>query len=203
MILGTHELPMESMLDEDFDQVYAPPIKELSNRHWTPIHVVKRATDFLCYKENQKILDVGSGVGKFCTVGALLKRDSFFYGVEYRKKFIEISDQIKTDYRMKNAFFIHKDFTELDFTHFDGVYFFNSFHERIDADCIIDDYSEFSYDAYKKYTQDLFLKLNSMAEGTRLVTYHTEDIYIPYDYRIVDHQVEGKLRFYIKCLDSK
>lgn len=203
MVLGNQKLPMEMILDQDFDDIYAPHIKELSNRHWTPIHVVKRATDFLCYKENQTILDVGSGVGKFCTVGALLKKDSFFYGVEYRKKFIEVSDQIKTDYRIKNASFINKDFTELDFDHFDGVYFFNSFHERIDSECIIDNYSGFSYDLYKKYTQELFFKLNSMAEGSRLVTYHTEDIYIPYDYRIVDHQLEGKLKFYIKCPESK
>jgi SAM-dependent methyltransferase len=203
MILGNHELPMERMLDEDFDHIYAPHIKELSPRHWTPIHVVKRATDFLCYKENQKILDVGSGVGKFCTVGGLLKKDSFFYGVEYRKKFIEVSDQIKADYRLKNVSFINKDFTELDFNNFDGIYFFNSFHERIDSECIIDNYSEFSYELYKKYTQDFFPKLNNMPEGSRLVTYHTEDIYIPYDYRIVDHQIEGKLKFYIKCLEAK
>jgi len=203
MILGNSITGMEAMLDEDFDLVYAPHIRDLSSQHWTPIKVASKAADFLGYKGNVKVLDVGSGVGKFCLVGALLKSTSFFYGVDYRKKFTEISDEIKDNYRIKNVYFIHKNFVSLDFNYFDGIYFFNSFHEKIDKDSVIDSFSDVSYDIYKRYTQEFFLKLNNMPEGTRLVTYHTEDIYIPHTYRIVDMCFEGKLKFYIKCFDEE
>ncbi|MBC7485428.1 MAG: class I SAM-dependent methyltransferase [Cytophagaceae bacterium] len=188
--------------DKDFDLVYSPAIRALSSRHWTSIKIVKKAVNFLCYKENTKILDVGSGVGKFSILGALLKASNFFYGVDFRKDFIEISDNLKKEHRIENVFFLHNYFDKIDFNNFDGIYFFNSFHERIDKDTVIDELSEFSYDLYKKYTQEFFLKINSMSEGTRLVTYHTEDIHIPYTYRIVDMHFEGKLKFYIKCLDE-
>ena len=39
--------------------------------HWTPVHVARRAAQFLVTGPETRVLDVGSGPGKFCLVGAL------------------------------------------------------------------------------------------------------------------------------------
>ena len=64
MVLNNFTKPIDIITDKDFDLVYSPVIRALSSRHWTSIKIVKKAVNFLCYKENTKILDVGSGVGK-------------------------------------------------------------------------------------------------------------------------------------------
>lgn len=201
MIIENPKKNKESILEGEFDLIYSPKIRALSDRHWTSVEVTKAALDFLCYKDNLKIADIGSGVGKFCISAALLKPNCFFYGIDYREDFIDISIKIKDDYRIENTHFINRDFSDVDFKNFDGIYFFNSFQEKIDDTAMIDQFSNVSYDLYKKYTQNLFMKLNAMPEGTRLVTYHTNDIFIPYSYRIVNKSFNNKLEFYIKCND--
>lgn len=199
MMIENLKKQKKSMLDNEFDLIYSSEIRALSSRHWTPVDVTKAALEFLCYKENLNIVDVGSGVGKFCIGGAWLKPKCFFYGIDYRESFIDISTKIKNDGQIDNVHFIHNDFSKVDFSSFDGIYFFNSFQEKIDDSAIIDEFSKLSYELYRKYTQDLFLKLNAMPEGTRLVTYHTKHIFIPYTYRIVKKSFDNKLKFYIKC----
>jgi ubiquinone/menaquinone biosynthesis C-methylase UbiE len=56
--------------DEEFDAVYPDFIRDLSAIHFTPVNVTKAATRFLVRKANAKVLDVGSGAGKFCLIGA-------------------------------------------------------------------------------------------------------------------------------------
>jgi hypothetical protein len=136
---------------------------------------------------------------KFCIIGALLESNNSFYGVEYREELNQISNEVKNTYSIHNAYFITKNFSDIDFNDFDGIYFFNSFHERIDESSNIDTTSQVSYDLYKKYTQDFFSKINAMPEGTRLVTYYTNDLFVPYTYRIIDKSMNDNLKFYIKC----
>lgn len=50
--------------DTDFNELYPPEIQMLARRHWTSIHIARQAASFLASKDS-KILDIGSGVGKF------------------------------------------------------------------------------------------------------------------------------------------
>lgn len=88
--------------------------QEHSARHFTPVNIAIKAAKLLVDKPTDKILDIGSGVGKFCCIGSAVT-DAHFYGVEKRKTLTNLSNKIKRNYKLKNAHFINNDFTALDF----------------------------------------------------------------------------------------
>src|SRR5947207_1332759 len=75
--------------DEQFDRLYPVCTQLLSRRHWTPLHIAKMAVNFLAQHKGAKLLDIGSGAGKFCLTGAYLKPDASFYGVEQRENLLQ------------------------------------------------------------------------------------------------------------------
>jgi len=180
-----------------FDTIYPKLYQEHSARHFTPVNIAIKAAKLLVDKPTDKILDIGSGVGKFCCIGSAVT-DAHFYGVEKRKTLTNLSNKIKRNYKLKKAHFINNDFTTLDFKKFDGIYFFNSFHEQLDETCVLDETSKVSISEYKKYHEDLMMKLNECKSGTRLVTYYTFKNKIPSTYQFIDKNETGLLKFYIK-----
>lgn len=183
--------------DLAFDGIYPKSYQEHSARHFTPVGIAIKAAKLLVDSAEDKVLDVGSGVGKFCCIGASVT-NAQFYGVEKRKKLTNLSNKIKRVYKLKNAHFINSDFTELDFSQFSGIYFFNSFHEQMDETCILDETSKVSLKEYRQYHQALMQKLEECRSGTRLVTYYTFKNKIPSSYRFIDANETGLLKFYIK-----
>lgn len=183
--------------DAKFDGIYPKSYQEHSARHFTPVKIAIKAAKLLVDHPSDKIVDIGSGIGKFCCIGASVT-DAHFYGVEKRKTLINVYNKIKRTYKLKNTHFINTDFTELDFKTFNGIYFFNSFHEYYDESCVLDETSKVSLNAYKKYHSDLMDKLNECNKGTKLVTYHTFKNRIPSSYQFIDANETGLLKFYIK-----
>ena len=51
--------------DNQFNHLYPASINKLARGHWTPIEVAWKAASFLAIENGVKILDIGSGVGKF------------------------------------------------------------------------------------------------------------------------------------------
>ncbi len=183
--------------DELFDAIYPKQYQNHSARHFTPVAVAIKAAKLLVDHPTDKILDIGSGVGKFCCIGASVT-NAHFYGVEKRKTLINLSNKIKRIYKLKTTHFINNDFTKLDFKKFNGIYFFNSFHEQLDETCVLDENSRVSITEYKKYHNNLILKLNECEKGTKLVTYYTFKNKIPHTYQFIDSDETGLLKFYIK-----
>ena len=102
--------------DRAFDQIFPPSARELSRVHWTPLEVVRRATALLTDLESgHKILDVGSGVGKFCLAGALIS-PAQFYGVEQREHFVKTAQELSFIYDVSRAHFIHGNLEDLDWS---------------------------------------------------------------------------------------
>jgi len=188
----------KNISDEKFDAIYPFEIRELSERHWTSVFVAKIASDFFCSSKTVKVLDIGSGVGKFCFVGAALHPTSQFHGIDIRKNFIEISNKIKNTQALSNTAFFQKDVLNTDFIGYDGIYFFNSFQEKIDPTSIIDNQSEISVEMYIAYTTHILNELNKMPAGTKLVTYYSEDFCVPASFTCIETHVDGKLKFYLK-----
>ena len=54
-----------------FDRILPLCWRRFSIMHWTPVQVARRAAQFLVSGPETQVLDVGSGPGKFCLVGAL------------------------------------------------------------------------------------------------------------------------------------
>jgi hypothetical protein len=56
--------------DTEFHALYPLSIQALARYHWTPLSVAQKAATFLAGEGNVNILDIGSGVGKFCLAAA-------------------------------------------------------------------------------------------------------------------------------------
>lgn len=88
--------------DKDFDSIYPKKIKEAADIHFSPIKVSKVAAFYLADKKDTKILDIGSGAGKFCLIGSACT-DAYFIGVEQRKSLCKVATQIAKQYHLKKG----------------------------------------------------------------------------------------------------
>ena len=184
--------------DAGFNRLYSLSIQALAEKHWTPLHVVKKAVNFLAAENNVRILDIGSGAGKFCLAAAHFKPNAFYYGIEQRKKLVSDADTTKQMLKLVNVSFINGNFTQLDFKNYDHFYFFNSFYENLTNTHKIDEsiaYSEELYDYYNRY---LYKQLDRKCAGTRLVTYHSMEYEVPARYHVVGADEESLLKYWIK-----
>ena len=184
--------------DIQFDYLYPPTIQRLARRHWTPLNVVEKAVEFLAPEEGARILDIGSGVGKFCLAGAYFKRHAFFYGVEQRKDLVDHAKTAQKAIGLSNVSFIHQNFTKLDLKKYDHFYFYNSFYENVKGTPKIDHSIPFSETLYNYYNRYLFKRLEEMPTGTRVVTRCSWEDKIPPSYAVVDSDFEKMLKFHIK-----
>jgi hypothetical protein len=186
--------------EEELDllPLYPASIQQLDSVHWSPLPVIFRATQFLAASKATRILDIGSGSGKFCLTGSYLRPDTIFYGVEQRKSLVDQANQVKDLLERPNVHFIHKDFTQLNLKAFDGFYFYNSFFENLPGTQKIDDSLEYSTELYLYYSQYLSKQLESMPTGTRVVTYCSWDDEIPPGYLLMEMAMEDLLKFWIK-----
>jgi tRNA G46 methylase TrmB len=117
--------------DENFDSLYPSHVGVKSARNWTKLEVAKLAADFLATEKNVHVLDIGSGVGKFCITAAHFKPHAIFYGVEQRRDLVDYLVDCSNRFGLYNVSFIHGNFTQLDLRQFDHFYFYNSFYENI------------------------------------------------------------------------
>ncbi len=183
--------------DINFNDVYPLNIRRLSIRHWTPIHIAKLAAGFLA-DEGSKILDVGSGVGKFCLAGAYYAPDVQFFGVEQRESLVRRAVWAQRTLAIENVSFIHGNFTQLNLKEFNHFYFYNSFYENIDDIDRIDDEIDYSEALYEYYVRYLYNGFQQMPKGTKIVTYHSFQQEIPKGYEMVESHQNGDLIFWVK-----
>ncbi|MFZ5978548.1 methyltransferase domain-containing protein [Hydrotalea sp.] len=184
--------------DATFHQLYPKEIQLLAKKHWTPIEVARIAADFLVSQKNEKILDIGSGAGKFCIVAGYYKPDAFFYGVEQRKSLIEVAEAAKLKLGIPNAFFIEGNFTQLNFNDYHHFYFYNAFFENIAGTDKIDESIDYSLELYNYYNRYLYKQLETKPAGTKLVTFHSLENEVPRNYTLVDARMDNLLKCWIK-----
>jgi SAM-dependent methyltransferase len=185
--------------DNEFDQIYPLSIQALANRHWTPLAVARKAASFLVAKTGSRILDIGSGVGKFCLAAAYYKPKAYYCGIEQRRSLINHAESIREILDFENVVFTHGNFTQLDFKNFDHFYFYNSFYENLTGTDKIDDSIDYSSELYNYYNCYLHNELDQKPAGTRLVTFHSLEYEIPKNYHEVGAEFDNLLKFWIKA----
>lgn len=186
------------IIDSDFDQIYPNKIKKIADIHFTPIQVSKTAAQYLADREGVKILDVGSGAGKFCMIGSACT-EGHFIGVEQRKGLCTVAKRITRKYKLTNVEFIHSNITDISFKEFDAFYFFNSFYENISIFANkIDDEITLNRDLYPLYSAYVKEQLDSMPIGTKLVTYFSFLKEIPDSYKVKFTKFDEKLKMWEK-----
>jgi SAM-dependent methyltransferase len=177
-----------SFPDPDFDALFPPPVAALAERHFTPVDVARRAADLLVESSDSHVLDVGSGVGKFCVVGALTT-GARFTGVEHRQHFVEHARELARRLGAENAEFFHADATIMDWRAFDGIYLFNPFAENLWTP--LDTTVPAEPRLFHQYVQETKERLRATRKGTRVVTFHGFGASMPAGYRLAWREPAG------------
>lgn len=184
--------------DMEFNTLYPLSIQALARCHWTSLPIAVKAAHFLAGDSDAKILDIGSGVGKFCLAAAYHTPKAWYYGVEQRKSLIYHAEVAKCNLGLNNVSFIHGNFTQLDFKKFDHFYFYNAFYENLDGTDKIDDSIDYSGELYNYYNRYLFKQLQQKPTGTRLCTLCSLESEVPADFHAIHSDFDGFLKFWVK-----
>ena len=184
--------------DARFNQVYPSSVRLLAQRHWTPLVVARKAANFLAAESNVKVLDIGSGVGKFCLAAAHYKPKAFYYGIEQRKRLVNHAEAAKEMLRVENVSFMNGNFTQIDFRNYDHFYFYNSFYENLKGTDKIDNSIDYSLELFNYYNRYLYKQLEQRPAGTRLASFHSLEDEMPPGYHIVGSEMNELLKFWIK-----
>ncbi len=175
--------------DDAFDRIYPQLVRERSSRFWTPVDVARRAAELLVVDRSTRVLDVGSGAGKFCLVGALATEGDFT-GVEQRGHLVELSRKIARHYGAIRAKYLHEDAVHTDWQSYDAFYFFNPFAENYFADGEqIDHTVELTPERFHHDVGGAVAALAGARVGTRVVTYHGLGRQLPNTYDL--HRCES------------
>jgi len=179
-----------AVTDFRFDQLYPLSIRELSETHWSPIDVAIRAAELLVSDETTRVLDVGSGCGKFCIVAALSSRGQFI-GVEQRPHLFEVAKKMGEELGASQASFKLCNMMEVDWSSFDSFYLFNPFYENILKSIRIDDTVSHNQDKFTRYIEAVRNRLSLARSGTKVLTYHGFGGDMPMGYHRVHREPLG------------
>ena len=115
--------------DRVFDEVFPAAARARSSVYWTPVEVAVRAANLLADRAGATILDVGSGVGKFCIVAAAAVNANV-RGIEHRPHLVDIAREAAAKIGV-SASFDGGTIEDQDAAAIDGFYFFNPFAENL------------------------------------------------------------------------
>jgi SAM-dependent methyltransferase len=171
--------------DAGFDALFPDRVRSFSGVYWTPLRVATIAAE--CFQEHHatRVLDVGSGPGKFCLVAAAAEPNLVLTGVEQRPHLVDVARKTARRLRLDNASFLVGDATTVDWSLFDGFYFFNPFAENtFDGERQFDRTVTLSAERRAADTELAEQALVAARPGTTLVTYHGFGGRIPTSYRL-------------------
>jgi SAM-dependent methyltransferase len=185
--------------DGVFDLLYPRSARLVSSVFWTPVSVAMRAAELLVLDGATRVLDVGSGVGKFCVVGALATGASFT-GIEQRAHLVTIARETARRVGAR-ATFIEGRLASDSLRDIDAIYFFNPFAENaFPPEDHLDHTVELSLD---RALSDVELAERLLAEakvGMRVVTYHGfgGDMPPTYTLQLTEKHRTDQIDFWVK-----
>lgn len=190
--------------DHAFDFWLPDLARRHSIRHWTQVGVAARVAGWLAARGVSRVLDIGSGIGKFCVVGAL-SSDLAFVGVEHRRSLVETARCVAAMFDVeKRATFLHGDATEVEASAFDALYLYNPFEENLHpASVWIDQTVEVSRRRFTQSLSRVERLLSDRPSGSYVVTYNSFGGRIPDSYDLELSKVAGTnlLRLWRKTRD--
>ena len=147
------------------------------------------------------MLDIGSGVGKFCIVGAATT-GAIFSGIEHRPHLVAIAREAARQLRISRVEFTVGMIDDVDWSCFDAFYLFNPFEENVFAE-------RGAFDRSVVLSEDRFWidaafverRLAGFPVGTRVATFHGFGGRIPPSYELVEQlpMRDGVLRLWTKA----
>ncbi|HET9992220.1 MAG TPA: methyltransferase domain-containing protein [Kofleriaceae bacterium] len=170
------------MLDADFDALVPAELRHLSNLHWTPISVAIRAAKLLAPDAGARVLDIGAGIGKLCTIGALCTRANWV-GIECQPALVTAAERIARTFGVADrTTFVLGDAFSLAWTEFDALYFFNPFELPL--------FPTTASSTFRIAIAETERRLGELRPGTRVVTLHGFGGTMPACYELLWHELE-------------
>ena len=184
--------------DRVFDGLYPVDLRRASRVHWTPVEVAARAAGLLGETPGLRLLDVGSGVGKFCIVAAAASR-ARVSGVEHRRHLVQVAEDASARVGVTVDFTLGT-LEACDPRDYDGVYLFNPFAENLATrDDYIDDTVELNGERFFRDIATTERFLQQARDGMRVVTYCGWGGSMPPDYRLALRESRaGRLELWVK-----
>jgi SAM-dependent methyltransferase len=172
--------------DAAFDRCLDERLQALSAQHWTPFAVATRAAEWLEAARVRTVLDIGSGVGKFCVAAALSSR-CHFTGLEQRLPLVACARSLARTFGVDDrTYFIHGALGSARLPAVDAYYLYNPFEENIlGGEERIDDHVALSADRHARDLRLLGALLARAPGGTYVLTYNGCGGALPGAYRKV------------------
>jgi predicted RNA methylase len=193
----------ELAYDEDhtFDHHLPRRLQMKSAMHFTPVAVARCAARLLAPRPGMRVLDVGSGPGKFCVVAACEVPEATFTGVELRPHLVHMARKLASRVGVQNVSFVHADAMDLDWSAYDAIYLYNPFAEQLYEHAFLLDCSlTFEPSKFVEYVTAARQRLSEAALGTRVVTYHGFGAPAPHGYDFIESHTIGtdQLELWVK-----
>lgn len=183
---------VNAMSDVDFDALLPSSTHRFAPRYWTPVDVARRTARIFNGLGARRILDVGSGPGKFCVVAAACAPRLSLVGVEHRPHLVAVARLLGQKLGAERVAFQLGDATRVRWSEFDGFYVFNSFAENRFA--VEDQFDRTVELSRRRCIADLLRVERCLAAapvGALLVTYHGLGGPIPGSYERLHVEAAG------------
>lgn len=191
----------EPVDDAVFDQVYPTALQDVSDYHWTPLAIVRRVLSLISPEAETRVLDVGSGVGKFCIAASLMARGRYT-GVERQATRHEAALQARRQLGAEGAILLHGDAFDLDWSAYDVLYFYNPFQELISRFFGgPNDGLDYSAELRDHSVRAARSKLKELPDGALVVLYHGlgDDMPECYESAVSVTCVSGEVEVWVKA----
>ena len=169
--------------DRDVDRLFPKTVQKLARTHWTSAEVARCAAAWLAPDAAARVLDVGSGAGKFCLVGAAAT-PGHFTGVELHPSLARVAHDVAKKYRFERVRFLPGDALAIDWASYSGLYLFNPFAEGLDG-------AGTEQTAYLRQIEQTTAKLNQLASGTRLAVFFGFGADVPATFQLLGQERFG------------
>jgi predicted RNA methylase len=192
--LGTEE-------DDAFDQFIPFQDQQVSTDYWTPLRVATRAAQWLNYFGARSVVDVGSGVGKFC-VAAALGSSCQFTGIEHRPRLVEAARTLANLFEVSDRVaFVQSAVGDVGWPKADAYYLYNPFGENLASEKFqIDRDVELGLARYQREIAAAERYIEHAPRGTFVLTYNGFGGRVPDSYEevAVDRDLPYELRMWRK-----
>jgi SAM-dependent methyltransferase len=185
--------------DGVFDAFLPEDLANLSADQWTPLEVAVVAASWLAELGLKRVVDIGSGPGKFC-VAAALAGNGAFIGLEQNPRFVRVARTLARLFGVEErVHFLHGNLGEGALPEAEAYYLYNPFAQHLfapsDGGEATPDYHRYRRDVMS--AQDTFRRAPS---GTIVLTYNGFGGLMPSSYEAcrVDRELPCVLRMWRK-----
>ncbi|MHB8877989.1 MAG: class I SAM-dependent methyltransferase, partial [Myxococcaceae bacterium] len=188
-----------AVTDRAFDALLPRKPRAKSPSFWTPVEVAVLASRWFRALGVKKLLDVGAGAGKVCSIASLLLGRRV-YGIEQRPHLAATARALAKSLGA-DVEIIEGSFAKVRAPDFDAFYFYDPFIEQVAGvrghyDALV----AFSDQRYLGDVKKVETWLKAARTGTAMITYHAMGGRIPGSWKLEREERvgEGLLRLWVK-----